>query len=110
MENKIFSATTQYNDWKGTVAADDADAGFDNIDNLLKKVGKLAAGETIVAVEFSSIPNSTDINAYILKEDGTIHRVSVKVSADDFISKFKRFSITISRDGKYDGQDIKFTR
>ena len=110
MESKTFGAGTQYNDWKGTVAADDAEVGMDNIEDLLKKAGKLATGETIIAVEFSSIPNATDIDAYILKADGTTHRVSVDVSADEFVSKFKRFSITISRDGEYDGQNINFTR
>ncbi|MGQ5800924.1 hypothetical protein ACUNI4_26170 [Serratia sp. IR-2025] len=108
MTKKNFKASTQYNDWKGSAAADDAEN--DDFSDYLGSIGILNAQETVVGITFQSAPNFIDIDAFIKDTTtGNIRRINIPLSVDDFFKKFKRFSVYISRDGQLDGQDINFT-
>lgn len=108
MERENFKASAQYNDWKGTAAADDADQ--DDFSDYLRSIGKLAEHEIVVGISFYSAPNFTHINAFISDGQDGLRRITVPMSVADFFQKFKRFSIYISRDGRFDGQDIEFEK
>lgn len=108
MTKKNFKASTQYNDWKGSAAADDAEK--DDFSDYLGSIGILNAQETVVGITFQSAPNFIDIDAFIKDTTtGNIRRVNIPLSVNDFFKKFKRLSVYISRDGQLDGQDITFT-
>jgi len=106
MESENFKASAQYNDWKGTAAADDADQ--DDFSDYLRDIGKLSNTEVVVGISFYSAPNFTNVNAFISDGADGLRRITVPMSVDDFFKKFKRFSIYISRDGRFDGQEIEF--
>lgn len=106
MESENFKASAQYNDWKGTAAADDADQ--DDFSDYLRGIGKLSDNEVVDGISFYSAPNFTHVNAYIRDNAGGLRRITVPMGVDDFFKKFKRFSIYISRDGRFDDQEIEF--
>lgn len=106
MERENFKASAQYNDWKGTAAADDADD--DDFSDYLRGIGKLARNEVVVGISFYSAPNFTHVNAFISDGGESLRRIRVPIGVAEFFEKFKRFSIYISRDGRFDGKEIEF--
>lgn len=106
MERENFKASAQYNDWKGTAAADDADQ--DDFSDYLRNIGKLAGHEIVVGISFYSAPNFAHVNAFISDGGEGLRRITVPIGVAEFFEKFKRFSIYISRDGRFDGEEIEF--
>jgi hypothetical protein len=106
MESENFKASAQYDDWKGTAAADDADQ--DDFSGYLRGIGKLTQNEVVVGISFYSAPNFTHVNAFISDDADRIRRITVPMSVEDFFKKFKRFSVYISRNGRFDGEEIEF--
>ncbi|WJI35018.1 hypothetical protein NDO58_11165 [Klebsiella sp. ZYC-1] len=106
MQNEHFKASTQYNDYKGTVAADRADQ--DSFSDFLREQGILKDGEIVKGISFYNAEHFFDVEAYILDQAGELRREKVNIALDDFFNKFKRFSIKMSRDGEFDGQEIEF--
>jgi hypothetical protein len=109
-----FTASVQYGDWKGTVAADNADRS--EMQNYLKTAGMIAGQEFLVGIELSGATGGAGgehhpfIFAYVisgtsladvesqLKTTGPIQvrRLDLKLSLQQFFDLFKRFHLTIS--------------
>lgn len=106
MDRENFKASAQYNDWKGTAAADDADQN--DFSDYLQSIGKLADHEIVVGISFYSAPNFAHVNAFISDGAECLRRITVPIGIAEFFEKFKRFSIYISRDGRFDGKEIEF--
>lgn len=106
MQNEHFKASTQYNDYKGTIAADRADQ--DSFSDFLREQGILKDGEIVKGISFYNAEHFFDVQAYILDQAGELRRENVKITLGDFFNKFKRFSIKMSRNGEFDDQEIEF--
>ncbi|HBQ1077028.1 hypothetical protein [Klebsiella pneumoniae] len=106
MQNEHFKASTQYNDFKGTVAADRADQG--SFSDFLRARGILKQDEIVKGISFFSAENFFDVEAYIFDQAGELRRETVKITLTDFFNTFKRFSIKLSRNGELDDQEIEF--
>ena len=106
MEREQFKAHVQYDDWKGSVAADGADQ--EDFSDFLRDNGVLKAGEIVKGISFFSAERFFDVEAYILDQAGELRKENVKITLGDFFNKFKRFSIKMSRNGEFDGQEIEF--
>lgn len=117
MTTGTFRATVQYNDWKGSSAADDADNN--DASDWLKENGHISDGEFLlgikmfageshgthedpVYVEFLiTTPGDYDnVKAMIEATTGPIEVRSVRVemALTEFFGFFKRFDVTLSRD------------
>ena len=117
MTTETFKASVQYNDWKGTSAADDADEN--EAAEWLRKNGHIEEGEFLlgikmfagenhgkhkdpVFVEFLiAMPSDFDnMKSMIESSTGPIEVRSVKARMNlvDFFGLFKRFDVTLSRD------------
>ena len=117
MPTMTFTAGVQYNDWKGTAAADDADKH--DLMDWLKAKKLIQEGEFLVGIDvfvgenhggkhkdpiyghalfvqkgdFDSVKQMIDAaNGPIL-----VRRVNFNMNALEFLGLFKRLSITISR-------------
>ncbi|QAY36869.1 hypothetical protein ETN89_16360 [Photobacterium damselae subsp. damselae] len=100
-------ASTQYNDWKGTAAFDDAD--LKGLTDYAKKVGKIKDGDMIFSVEanYLSVSNELSIRIHytnqsfddVIKNGGELSKADFELSPDNFFSLFKRASLAISRKG-----------
>lgn len=121
----VFKASVQYNDLKGSVAADIADA----IDatRWLKNNGhindefvigiSMFAGENHgvhrdpVSVQFlvSSLNGYDNIPEMIQASDEPIQvrKICISMNIADFLSLFKRFEITLSNGGLIEGKTYK---
>ncbi len=114
-----FRASAQYDDWVGTAAADDIDPS--DIRDLLEKEGLIKPGEFIVGITFWLGENHPGQNvkapyvsallidkadfetvAVALQERPDpllLRKVDVKLTLEQFIGLFKRFSIALCRRG-----------
>ena len=113
-----FRARTQYHDWTGTAAADDADVG--RLDGFLRETGLIADGEFLLGVEIYVGENHEgqvkppNVHALIFNGrnfdniateladiDGPIpvRRARVDVSLNHLLGLFKRVSVNIGRRG-----------
>ena len=106
MERENFKASAQYDDWKGTVAADNAD--MNSFNSYLRDVGKIDKNEVAVGISFYSAPNFISVNAFISDGNENLRRIKVDLSITEFFEKFKRFSIYLSLGGLFDGKEIEF--
>lgn len=61
MQNEHFKASTQYNDYKGTVAADRADQ--DSFSDFLRAKGILKDDEIVKGISFFRTGNLFDVEA-----------------------------------------------
>lgn len=129
MPTMPFSAGVQYNDWKGTAAADDADRH--SLREWLKAKKLIQEGEFLVGVEvfigenhggkhkdpiyahvllaqqgdFESVKKMIDTtNGPIL-----VRRVDFQIDALEFLGLFKRLSIAISRDNMLTDLEYEYT-
>ncbi|HBY9591221.1 hypothetical protein ACYA6D_10640 [Klebsiella pneumoniae] len=106
MEKDHFKASAQYDDWKGSVAADGADQ--EDFSDFLRDKGLLKDGEIVKAISFYSGQRYLSVNAYITDDEYGLRKVRVDMTLDEFFKTFKRFSIRISRKGELDNQDIEY--
>ncbi|MGR7513305.1 hypothetical protein ACU60F_01775 [Klebsiella aerogenes] len=106
MQKEHFKANTQYNDYKGTVAADRADQ--DSFSDFLRAKGILKEGEIVKGISFYSAERFFDVEAYVTDDQQGLRRERVEITLDEFFKTFKRFSIKLSRDGELDDQEIEF--
>lgn len=110
-----FRAGVQYNDWKGTAAADDADRN--DIGKLLRERGALSDDEFLVGIELwlgemhgdevenpsvsALIINAEDYEAAERTLNETddplpVKRVELELSMKEFLLLFKRLAISLS--------------
>lgn len=106
MRNETFRAHTQYGDLKGTVSADDAD--MDSLGKYLRDNSLMSQDETLKGAEFYSMEHGIDVYAYIEDSNKQMSRIELPLSMEEFFSKFKRFSITLSPKGDLEGEEIQF--
>jgi hypothetical protein len=113
-----FRAGVQYDDWRGTAAADNA---FDlGISKLLENRGLAKAGEFVVAVEVWVGENHggpsgpPSVTAFLATANGydnvkekltaepdplNLRRVTLALTFEEFFGLFKRFNVVISLKG-----------
>ncbi|MEB7588102.1 hypothetical protein NGC36_22810 [Serratia rubidaea] len=106
MEKEHFKASAQYDNWEGSVAADDADQ--EGFSDFLKVKGVLKAGEVVKGISFYSGAHLLLVSAYVTDEEYGMRRERVEMTLEEFFKTFKRFSIKISRHGEFDDQEIEF--
>ena len=120
MPTDTFRASVQYNDWKGTAAADNADQN--DLHKLLssKKLidpdkefllgielwvgenhdGKVEA-PTVVAI-VTALDNKYDnleVQLKALKGPIPVRRVEIKLTLEEFVGLFKRFAVVLTTRG-----------
>lgn len=123
-----FSAGVQYNDWKGTAAADSLDRG--GLTELLVEKGLITTSDFVVGVEAwigenhgegSVRPkvsvfaiegrNGADSAAAWLRDNADpldLKRISIDLTFEEFFGLFKRFDIVIGRRGlELDGREYR---
>ena len=110
-----FQASAQYNDWKGDVAADNADK--QGIEILMRERGLLSDNEFLVGVDLwlgemhGSKLERPSVYAYVIDADKyenaektlketsgplRVKKVDLDLSMEEFLLLFKRFSLAIS--------------
>lgn len=117
--SEFFSAGVQYDDYKGTVAADDAD--LSTLFSALNSFFELDEKDEIlgVSVYANYLGNTSDIenlSLTILVSAGDTNNesspVEVKkfnkdISLTNFFKLFKRFELTLSNAGGFEGKKYK---
>ncbi|NIF34197.1 hypothetical protein F3J29_18900 [Enterobacter sp. Cy-643] len=106
MEKEHFKAHVQYDDWKGSVAADSADQ--EDFSDFLRNKGMLNDGEVVKGISFYSAERFFDVEAYVFDDNQELRREKVEMTFEEFFKTFKRFSIKISRHGELDDQEIDY--
>ncbi|WP_434707232.1 hypothetical protein J3P75_14855 [Pseudomonas sp. R1-1] len=127
MGKENFHASVQYNDFKGTAAADHHDVN--TIHKYLANKGLLKEGESLVGIETYSTELAgksqvTDIDVTILAteyegyenvkaavysgEPLKVRKIRFEMPIVEFFTLFKRFQISISNDGMIDQRDVVF--
>ena len=127
MTIETFKASVQYNDWKGSSAADSADVarmskwleehGYKENGEFLLGI-KMFAGENhgehkdtvFVELLFSTPGDYENVKTMIESSKGAIEVRSVKVdmSLTEFFGLFKRFDITLSKDSMLEGLEYHY--
>jgi hypothetical protein len=108
-----FEASVQYNDWKGTVAADNSD--HETIKGYLRQHELMSDEEFLLSVSFYSGEGSTSIRVFLYRGGPRIKDVDKEIAAtkhsvpvrevrldmtiDEFLRLFKRFNVTFQLDG-----------
>ena len=82
MERDIFIATAQYNDWKGNVAADNAN--LRSLSDFLRRKGILLEGQIVKGISFYSAENLLKIDALITDEEYGLRQIPVDLTIEDF--------------------------
>lgn len=119
---ETFQASVQYNDLKGSVAADDAD--MIDATSWLKNNKYIKDGEFVIGISMWAGENHGKHNdpvsvTFLIKElDGNktipeiindsnetliVKKIQVDMNIVDFIALFKRLEITLSTDGMLEG-------
>lgn len=106
MEKDTFKAHTQYGDLKGSVSADRADQN--NFSDLLRERDVLKGGEVVKGITFYNEGHYFSVSAFIENEQGELRKERVAMSLEELFKTFKRFSVTLSRGGELEGQEIHF--
>lgn len=123
MTNHRFLASTQYDDLRGTVAADRSDAGSmeawlqgqrllqdgESLVGVSLHSGELpASGESFCQVSFLIAPRETNLSVRIpgVTERPTIviRRVDRQMMPSDFFRFFKHLELTLSSHGEFEGR------
>jgi hypothetical protein len=125
MEQENFHASVQYNDFKGTAAADRHDMG--DIGSYLDSLGLLKEGEFLIGVEVYARElmgraqvTHMDMTALVTRYEGfddvqaavdsgtplQVRKIRVELPLVEFFTLFKRFQISISVNGMIDNRDI----
>lgn len=113
-----FRASVQYNDWKGSAAADGADQH--DLTKHLKEKGLLNAGEFVVGVEawigenHGGPSKDPHVTVFVASEDShdtvkqsldaaadplDLRKIELEIGLADFFGLFKRFEIVVTRKG-----------
>jgi hypothetical protein len=117
-----FKASTQYDDWKGTAAADDGHDVY--IHSFLRDKGILDENAHAVAIHFYTGENFDKPSIRVVVADGTgfddvnaqitstytlrFKEVELDLSITEFFDLFKRFSIVLtSRDLGLEGREYE---
>ena len=106
MTKEQFEAAAQYDDWKGSVAADELEKK--NFSDFLRAKGILKQGEVVKGISVYSGVNRFDVEAYIADDKNALRKEDIQITLGEFFKTFKRFSINISRKGELDDQEIEF--
>lgn len=105
----IFNAGVQYNDFKGTVAADVSDNVA--LSNHLISLGQAQSDERVVAFRIASGENQgvpvTDVSlvAYLLRSPNfepaptDVRAVEIRITPGEALAFFKRFDLVATRKG-----------
>ncbi|MEQ1950565.1 hypothetical protein [Mesorhizobium sp. CN2-181] len=119
-----FEAGVQYNDWKGTVAADEADNK--SIQSFFRERCGLGKDSYVVGIRMHEHTSSRgmwvraivadgegfdDVNTQITAE-GTLRfkEFDLELSYDEFFKLFKRFSLVLTTPSlKLDGREYEIT-
>ena len=123
-----FTASVQYGDFKGTAAADRADHGDANEwleKKGLKQTGEFLLGFTLYAGEnpgkhedpiyaefLLALPGDHDtVKAMIETSAGPVpvRKVTTQMTLVEFFGLFKRFSVHLSADGMFNGQEYTYS-
>ena len=126
MQQEKFKASVQYDDWKGSAAADNADKG--DASDWLEKKGLIQKGEFLlgitlytgeshgshkdpVSVEFLLATPGDHDSVKAMIDTGTpvvVRRVRADMKIVEFFGLFKRFSIYMSSHGMLDSRDYTY--
>jgi hypothetical protein len=126
MTTEKFSASVQYDDFKGTAAADAAD--MNNLSKWLEENGHKKANEFLLGVTLFAGENHgshTDpVSIQLLLTEPrdhdsvksniensspvTVRHVRVDMNLAEFFGRFKRFSIYLSSHGMLNGKDYTY--
>lgn len=106
MESDVFKASVQYDDWKGSVAADDIDVG--GFDSVLETKGLKKEDEILFAIKFYSGVNFVLTEALVGTDEQNLRKVDTEMTVEEFFKNFKRFSITLSRHGDLEDKAISY--
>jgi hypothetical protein len=115
-----FTASAQYNDWKGSAAADNSD--HKSIHDLLEEQGLITENDFLLAFSFWSGEGSLFIRAFVLEgadnyenaqgalelhDPIPVKRADLKITMEQFFELFKRFDIVLCSSGlKLDGRQF----
>jgi hypothetical protein len=108
-----FEAWVQYNDWKGTVAADNG--VHETIRGYLRQHELMSNDEFLLSGSIYSIEGSTSIRVFLYRGGPNVKGVDKEIAAtkypvpvrevqlditiDEFMKLFKIFSVTFQPDG-----------
>ena len=126
MTSEIFTASTQYNDLRGSSSADRTD--LDDATQWLRGQEHLYLGELLVGIEAylspsgapQNSPLTIDVTFVLIKSDSfenlpdlvvrsdsvAVRKVNLEMTPDQFFRLFKRFCITLSSKGILEGHEI----
>lgn len=126
MNIEAFKASVQYDDHKGTAAADDHDR--DTLDDYLRAKGLIDEGDRIVGVRMWSgevhanrQERPVSVTAYVQSAEGYVQAqqhlertepvpvkaVKAEMELAEFFGLYKRFEVAISRHSELSGRDIQ---
>lgn len=122
MSIETFNAGVQYDDLKGSAAADRADDG--DAASFLEERRLIRKGEFLVGIEAyvgtSTIRSGEDVKVsatFLIVETSTAgdaykhpvraRKVSLELSPNEFFSLFKRFNVTLSNGGELEGREYE---
>lgn len=126
MEIRNFHASVQYDDWKGSARADDHD--LRSLISCLKEKNLIKDEEFLVGIEMYSgevhtatQDENVDVRALLATGEGydnisaavqsgkplKVREVELEMKLNEFFGFFKRFAISVSRDGIIDGLNIE---
>jgi len=118
-----FNAGVQYDDHKGTVAADDTD--LKTLKSELRILFSLEKDSNIIGIKVDAnykgrtsdidnfsviiyIPADQDYEDKIANnEEVNVEKLSTNISLQDFFKLFKRFQITLSSKGEFENAKYK---
>ncbi len=117
-----FVANVQYDDWKGTVAADDYVK--EDIRSWLQKEGKLGEDDVVCGIQYYRVEKSASLSVFIFEGQGgrnmndarlegkpiPLKKLSLELSFQDFLQKFKRLDVRLSFHGSIDGEEVTITK
>ncbi|MEE4679824.1 hypothetical protein V2K56_09240 [Pseudomonas alliivorans] len=125
MSMDFFNASVQYNDYKGTTAADAHDSHA--IDAYMVSNGLKSEDERIIGIKMwsgenhGSVPRQpVDITAYLVESPSfeevrialespnavPVKQVRFEMSLEQFFGLFKRFEIAITRHEEFIGREL----
>ena len=127
MNTERFSASTQYEDLRGTVTADQAESGsmerwlqyHDLVQDGEHLVGASlffgqlqATGASLVQVSFLLAPNETNLRVLVPGVDEAptvvVRRVEKEIALSDFFRFFKRLKLTLSSSGEFEDRTYTY--
>ena len=109
MVNLGDPACVQYNDFTGTVAADESDPGYKSFRDYMVEHGHVTDGEDIVAIEFyigdgrflagdGGAPSDAQVSVAVSGdgiEKGKVRGINLTMDIKDFFMFFKRFALRL---------------